>query len=291
MRIPKHWAKGSFIGIDARGDPLKFDAWGWSDLSLHDAEIKGTERARLAFFSKFSRGSGRRTDSYDVYLNVPLREEIVEHLLSLKCESGIITRNRYGALVLNTPRVLFVDVDLPYIHPQGFVARLKWVLSREYREARLRKKRLQVVDCILAWSSSNPQYTFRLYQTFAGFRLLFLNRCFDPNSSEVENIFKELRCDRLYSLLTRRQECFRARLTPKPWRIGIAEKYIGFSSLDPGLDDLRSDWIRKYEEAARAYDVCALVETLGSGEIGNDEIALIVDTHDRYTGINGRALA
>ena len=44
----------------------------------------------------------------------PLREEIIQEIHSRAGDiTGIVTRNSYGCLVLNTAEAMFVDVDLP----------------------------------------------------------------------------------------------------------------------------------------------------------------------------------
>lgn len=133
------------------------------------------------------------------------------------------------------------------------------------------------------WWQQNPDYSFRLYQTKAGFRLLFTNKLFDPVGSEVESIFVGLGADRLYRLLTRKQECFRARLTPKPWRMNM-DKYPPH---EPGAHLVHSrrhlDWIRDYQNRSEGYQVCKFIDAFGSNIMSNPKIARIVELHDNYT--------
>ena len=53
--------------------------------------------------------------------------------------------------------------------------------------------------------------------------------------------------DRLYVSLCASQQCYRARLTPKPWRIGM-RRYSGDAS-----------WVGDYDSRRRDYAVCRLV--------------------------------
>ena len=48
------------------------------------------------------------------YPNRPFREQIIRELKDAAGQtSAVITRNAYGCLVLNTARMMFVDIDLP----------------------------------------------------------------------------------------------------------------------------------------------------------------------------------
>ncbi|MBN1763767.1 MAG: hypothetical protein JW860_00790 [Sedimentisphaerales bacterium] len=52
--------------------------------------------------------AGHQPDSYD-YLEHPLREEIIESFVQGKEEIAVITRNRYGSLILNSASVCFIE--------------------------------------------------------------------------------------------------------------------------------------------------------------------------------------
>ena len=53
-----------------------------------------------------------------------MREEIVEGVRSGNEIAGIVTRNGYGALVLNARQALFIDVDRPAPASPGLLGRL-----------------------------------------------------------------------------------------------------------------------------------------------------------------------
>src|SRR6266852_5839712 len=103
MNFPQFWARRQSGG---------FVAWGWSVISISEAEAAAKQAAqRLAdrFESKeFLPGH------QGYYPNRPLREQILQEI---KPDGGeviaLITRNSYGCQVLNTDRVMFVDIDLP----------------------------------------------------------------------------------------------------------------------------------------------------------------------------------
>lgn len=280
MRIPRYWAKGSFHGVDRHGDPLRFEAWGWSNASEAEARQAGEERARNAFLAGSIGKRSKRTAEYDAYLNVPLREEIVDRLGNGDRDYAVITRNRYGALVLNASSVLFVDVDLPRSKYRRSI--LSYFSSKK-RDEELLERHNQVVDRIINWSQQNPNYSFRLYQTKAGYRLLFTGQLFDPVGDEVERIFSDLGADGLYKLLTRKQECFRARLTPKPWRINMHQYQSYYSDLGSRDRYSQSDWINEYEHESQNYQVCTYVDAFGPTVQMTPEAAQVMAIHDKYT--------
>ena len=101
MLIPKFWEQANYGGEDRDGKHVAFSVWGWSCESAADAKELAAERAKRAF-DWWVNGSQRR-EAYD-YLDQPLREEIVETIGSDDDQTAVITRNRYGALVLNMHR-------------------------------------------------------------------------------------------------------------------------------------------------------------------------------------------
>ena len=109
MRIPPYWRKEKHVGRDWHGREVCYWAWGWSFQSEAEAHDEAVARAKR----RFDAGDRREARSDYDYLEYPLREEIVETLAQDGELSALITRNRYGCLVLNTARACFVDVDYP----------------------------------------------------------------------------------------------------------------------------------------------------------------------------------
>jgi len=127
MKIPKYWARGEFQGKDESGKPLTFVACGWSFSSLQEAKTEAVARAKRVG-ELFARG--QKPDAYG-YEDRPVREEVLKDIGEPGNPIALITRNRYGALVLNANRVLFADVDYPKAALGGFLA----LFSRQRREA------------------------------------------------------------------------------------------------------------------------------------------------------------
>ncbi len=280
MRVPFYWSKVEYSRtFSSPAAQIKCSCWGWSDVSEEEARAHAQERARRA---QLGQGKNRSlgSDDYDLYQERPLREPVMERLYQPEGEQfAAITRNRYGSLVLNTARVMFVDVDLPK-KKSGFLA----FFSRQKREAERLARHEKVITRIVDWSQSHPDHAFRLYQTAAGYRLLFTSRLYEPLSEEVDRIFRGLGADSLYRLLTSKQACFRARISPKYWRLPNMLRYA-----PPHFDrDLylsaSQEWIDRYDQDCGGYRVCTLTETFGPPHEMLPEVAAVVALHDQRTG-------
>lgn len=111
MLIPRCWAKadGEYKAPDNR--QFKFSVWGWG---ADDASAKREAASRLQRLLERVRRGDQLNRAYG-YGNRPLREEILQILGdgAPMEPTAILTRNRYGAVVLNTARLMFLDVDIP----------------------------------------------------------------------------------------------------------------------------------------------------------------------------------
>ncbi|HBO43822.1 MAG TPA: hypothetical protein DD670_07815, partial [Planctomycetaceae bacterium] len=86
--------------------------------------------------------------------------------------------------------------------------------------------------------------------------------------------------DPLYVRLCRAQECFRARLTPKPWRCGANRISVKWPR---DADEQRQfeAWLADYDSSAARYSTCHFLGA--SGDVVHPEIAKLVDLHDALT--------
>src|SRR5688572_25845321 len=110
MRIAPYWKKATFTGNVPRRGEQTFTAWGWSFQSPDEAQREAAARAQR-IYQHFAQ-QRQRPEHYP-YLDTPMREEIIESVKQGDKEIAVITRNRYGALVLNSASVMFADVDFP----------------------------------------------------------------------------------------------------------------------------------------------------------------------------------
>ena len=276
MNIPPHWAKGHYTDTDARGRPEDFAAFGWSFASLEEARKNGVERAKRVY--EMVR-AGKRPEKYE-YHDRPIREEILERIGEEGAETAIITRNRYGAMVLNCSRVMFVDIDFPTPRGKGFWDGLLLLFSAQRRRARHEELIGDNIRRVRDWAARNPERAFRMYRTLGGLRLLFTDKLYEPASEETSRIFTELGADPLYMKLTEKQECFRARLTAKPWRCDSPRPPVGFPRESEHEESLHRDWLRIYNEKNQNHKVCEWLETFGTSA-EHPEITAIVHFHDQ----------
>lgn len=274
MRIPPYWAKGGFEGTTPEGKPWQGWAWGWSFESADRAIKTGRERARRAF-DAMTAGDRAQRDRYD-YLDSPMREEIVQVLGPEIDPVAIITRNRYGALVLNAPSMCFADIDFPPPPPRTLMQRLFGGGKMEPEQIER-----QTVERVMAWAKDYPTYHFRLYRTAAGLRLLVTNRLVDATSSATAELLESLGTDPLYIKLTRRQECFRARLTPKPWRCGMDLPPNRFPWDDPDDEIKYRRWQVAYEAKSRGFGICRLIDSVGE-DAQDEAIKIVIALHDHW---------
>ncbi len=138
------------------------------------------------------------------------------------------------------------------------------------------------------WADHNPDRSFRLYRTKEGLRLLFTDRLYNPTADETSAILSELKADPLYVTLTRKQECFRARLTSKPWRCGSPRPPSSFPWDSPEAEAAFREWEDVYTKRDAKYKVCELINEFGS-PADISEFRMIVDVHDRGVRISTKA--
>lgn len=282
MQLPKFWARADFTTTARDGRPVTRSALGWSTVSKDDAKAVADERARAAAERHFDAQSG--SYGYDV---VPPREPLIQTIEVDGQAIALITRNRYGCLVLNTERVLFADIDFPQPAPLMHRGIVELVRSFFTKPAATPTLESQAMEKLVAWQAAHPSARFRAYRTFAGLRLLFVDRLYDPKSAEVRDMLRSLDSDLLYYTLTQRQGSFRARLSPKPWRCGVAS--LSYRSIVDHPDDSQrvAAWTEGYEPKAAAFDTCRLRRTFGSDAINEGQIAAVVEIHDRLSGAHG----
>lgn len=277
MRIPPYWTRGEYTGVNPKGKEMTFTAWGWSFESISDARKDAIERANR-IFNHFGLGAGP-LQRYP-YFEHPIREEIVEALQDGNKDIAITTRNAYGALVLNAASVMFVDVDYPEDKSGG----LGGMVGRLFGGGKKKQEPdgpTQTLQRVKDWAAGNRDKSFRIYGTQAGLRLLFTDKLYDPEDNGTTAIMNQLGCDPVYIQLTTRQKCFRARLTPKPWRCKFRAPRGQFPFEKPGEEQEFRQWEQQYNSKIQGYATCELLEVIGSGS-GNGEVQQIVSYHDRH---------
>ncbi|UUZ50590.1 hypothetical protein LP420_12790 [Massilia sp. B-10] len=110
MIVPNFWAEAR-TQYRSKGKQITIRRFGWSDASQEDAQNNAQARADEALKRAVSGEPLPRRERkvpYNGADGLPIREEVVA-----RHGETVITRNSYGARCLNTPDVLFADIDFP----------------------------------------------------------------------------------------------------------------------------------------------------------------------------------
>ncbi len=317
MIVPEFWAEGC-VHSEVAGKPATVRRFGWSDESPAAAQAHADQRTREAF-DRIAAGEAlkrrERKSAYNGADGLPIREEIVARL-----GDTVITRNGYGARCLNTPDVLFMDIDfetpmrggvLGFAIGPALIAGLlggwtgkTWigglvaavVVFMVAWRIGIRKKRgesdgnpapeKRAAARIGRFIRQHPEWHLRVYRTPAGFRLLAMHATFAPGDPATADLFDQLGVDKVYGRMCRHQNCFRARLTAKPWRIGIGERMRpqhGVWPVAPDKRPVRDAWVARYEQAAAGHAACQYLESVGSREV-HPSAQAVQTLHDALSG-------
>ena len=181
-----------------------------------------------------------------------LDERVLDKLTYGSEDIGLITENSYDAVILNTDSMLIIDIDL-----NNFDSIVK------YPEQAI--SALHVLE-------EKDNINFRIYKTAGGLRAIETTKEWNPTSYRTKKLMQSVYADPLYVGLCQAQDCFRARLTPKPWRHNELEDsdYCGESG---------EEWMNDNESYNVA--VCKLI-TDGSKPI-DDKFFAAIEYHDRVT--------
>jgi hypothetical protein len=312
MIIPKYWAEAKTkTKFEDRQFTIK--RFGWSDISLEAAQQHAEQRVLEAIEQLKIDQKIRRIDhkvAYNGAEGLPIREEIIS-----RYDDVIITRNSYGALCLNTPDVLFADIDFVtqpqsnsyfiiffvllacsgfgafyfsswFIFGIGFILSLlltstiaKWIFK--FQQKRTGTPEQLALEKIRTFSIHYPTWHLRVYRTPNGYRILVMHQIFEPRGEQVQLFFKAIYADPYYDLMCQNQNCFRARISPKPWRIGVERLRQGIWPVPNERIALRENWVREYQRQAEDYASCRFVEQFGS-QMVHSKAKRVQSIHDQY---------
>jgi len=264
MKIYKYWIiEKQKILID--GAEQEVTCYGGSNVSVEDARVKAREKAE-----KIQRKIAGEKHLFDEY-----EAEIREELLQTIDDHSAITRNRYGARVLNVEKLMILDIDKPKPAAGALSA-----LGGLFKKKDTRPPKEQIFEMVRNVATTKyKDLGFRIYETYQGARVIVLGRDFDPRNSETKKMMDEFNCDPLYTLLCIRQGCYRARLTPKPSRMKVRGYRVKYPRA--GDDSEFQRWVSEYESVSRNFSVCKLIEQVGASQSANDVVRL----HDDVTGV------
>ena len=258
MKIYKYWVtekqKTLIDGVEQ-----DITCHGGSNISTEDARLRAREKAEKV--KRKIKGEKHLFDEYEA--------EIREEILQIIDDHAVITRNRYGAQVLNVEHLLILDIDKP-----------KTSFGDLFKKKDAEQDKRKIFEMVrkLASGPKYQDYGFRIYETYQGARVIVLGKDFDSRDQNTGKMMSEFNCDRLYMTLCQKQGCFRARLTPKPQRMNIRRHKVQFPR--EGEDTELQQWLADYERESRNYSVCKFLEQVGASHYLND----VVHLHDEITG-------
>lgn len=289
MKFYRFWAPGEATVHDGRRS-WQLRAYGGSNESLDDAIRRAREVASRAA-SAVERGQPPGTYGY---ADRALREEIVDEIYDAGNLAAVITRNSYGSLVLNTSRVMFIDIDYPSRGPAsdslGRAIRLLWNRLTGRPAAPHSDRDQQILSRIADVTGQHRPLGVRVYRTAGGYRVLVTSDTFDPASDVSRQLLTDFGSDALYQRLCSAQQCFRARLSAKFWRCRASRPPSRFPWASDDQQRQYRQWEQAYHARANEYATCALVGAFGEPAI-HDRVRLVLETHDRLSCRDGAPLA
>jgi len=338
MIVPDYWAeaKGRFIEEQADGIERSrtIRRFGWSNENQDAAQSHAENRVSEAIDRL---GSGESVlirepkVAYNGADGLPIREEVIQRFEAGTPHEIVLTRNAYGSICLNTPNVLFADIDAPEHTGCGIYVVCFLVLFSGLFTAAIR---LQIDNAFwmvlfaamigsavigslihhaVMWFRGSPKHharkkiesfanahhdwSMRLYETPNGWRVLVTHQTFDPRSDEVSEFFKAIGTDPIYARMCFNQSCFRARVSPKPWRTDMATPSRLAGGVWPISNERmldREEWVRRYDQARAGYSACRYTATLGQGGVikRSAPVVFVQRIHDEWSDAHsGKAIA
>jgi hypothetical protein len=317
MFIPRYWSRSESEVVAPSGKRVRLRVWRGSRTNVDEARALAAEAVeRIAARVR----AGQPFPEKYTYGDRPLREEVVREVgagAGGDAPEVALTRNSYGALVLNAAGVFFIDVDAPSVDtpppaaPSGPSSAWKVVegifgRSRVDALPSAAKSVLegflgpatggappsapatpsdpasQAIDRLRRWVRARPGWRARVYRTHSGLRYVVTHALFRPEDAEARETMQALGADPQYVRLCGAQKSFRARLTPKPWRIGVENPPVTFPYEGPAEEQAMRAWERTYDRASQGCATCRLLEEMGSGA-DHPEVAPVLALHDEHT--------
>jgi hypothetical protein len=271
MNFPQYWALGRSGG---------FSCWRSSAHSQAEAQTLANQAAQqLAERYRAGNFANAGGSGGGYYPNRPLRELVLQEVKNNTGElSAVVTRNSYGCLVLNTAQVMFVDIDLPEPKRPGLFQRL-FGKPAPAAPANTPESALAKIE---GWTRQHPEWGWRIYRTRAGLRLLAMQGLVAADSEATRGVFQALGADPLYQKLCQTQNCFRARLTPKPWRCGLNEKPERWPWRDGRAEKQFDQWAARYQTNSAAWATCEFLRHTGNPAV-HPEVQALLKLHDDAT--------
>lgn len=301
MKISRYWHKTRGFARNPQGVIYEFTCWGGSSESPEAASAKAA--SRLARWSEIH-SRGEYINEYE-YFSGEIREELLREIpwpagsgaeaSAGSPVAGAVTRNRYGALILNTANLLIADIDA--VDPTssraatgGLLTAVAGLFGRKTAEVqRPSGDKAARLEQVRAFSARFPGVGLRVYETAQGLRVFVTTHEFVPNTPESKGLLAELQSDPCYVNLCHVQQCYRARLTPKPWRCDWKSPPYKFPREHPRQQREFEEWRQEYERRCERYATCRHLADLGNIAATTPTAKVLLALHDAMTLRPGNA--
>lgn len=308
MNIFKYWHCEN-VKVSLKGKTFYKKFYFGSNISLEHAKencAKNIKEKTLTFENLFI--SKNRESNFKEYDS----DVIEEVLLNVSNDSlnAFVTRNNYGCEVLCVDKMMILDIDnntnfsyhsnLPkytflekilskcHVYTKKYLEKKSQIqqitqeiefLAKKYNlTTEFEKHSVYQVSKIL---KNYPNINLRFYRTTNGWRLIETSAFHEPKSADVWNLMTKLCVDKTYMLFCLRQNCFRARLTPKPWRIGMQRLDIRYPPDTKDNEQKYLQWIGEYNKIKNNFSTIKFKFEMGSC-VHNSNVDKIITFHDSY---------
>ncbi len=290
MRIFRYWARATAKSIDKNGKTNFRTATGYSNESPEEAFRMAERKAKHR--SEHWDKAQVEGDYYGAGTDRPIREQIIEDFFDEGAIEpyAIITRNSYGSLVLNVTDVFFADVDIPVNWSRKRIGSSLLALLGIGKKDQPQSFEDHLIGKINELVDRDPKLGLRVYRTLQGYRIVVTNRRIPAKESKSLELLQGLGSDRLYVNLCHSQDCYRARLTPKPWRSGCKNNTLRFPFESSVTESQHQAWVKQYDATVKDYATCILVGEFGS-ETKDLRVAAVLKLHDHFVLSDGKPLA
>lgn len=323
MQIPQFWAEARAVG-SVGGKPRVVRRFGWSDHSQSEAKEHAERRAAQSLRELQSGKQVVRREQKLPYggNGLPIREEVLARhgdLVVTRNSYGARCLNEPDVLFAD------IDHQARLPRPaEAVVAILKWsiILSGlawalwhatrtgawvcfgivalvvmagialtalvdglRRRASNIARSRTESLDRLMKALARLTNARAAVYETPAGWRVLLLHQTYDPTAEATQQLLSALESDPAYSQMCALQACFRARVSGKPWRMGVRRirPQPGIWPVHPDRLRRRLEWIAEYETRAQNFAACRLRREVGTGPV-HPRCAEVQRVHDALSG-------
>lgn len=321
MIIPTYWSsakKTIFYTVEKSGKILRrrktFFRFGWSSTSQKGADFLAEQRLQKAIADDSPIRRETKV-AYNGAEGLPIREEIVASR-----GDAVVTRNSYGALCLNTPDVLILDVDTDNLGkpplwfsllagPFFFVVSFFLLTGCQFGLSVLggvvgyflanflwglgffvyKWMNGGVLGLLRTKTKSFAGTRWRFYKTPNGYRLFETSRRWAAKDKNTADMMNALLVDPLYLRMCVMQDCFRARVSPKPWRAGVGRLRSPLWPVSPEKLLERQKWVEEYNRVADLFASCKFLE--GDENYGDGSVRKTILWHDEMACRKNKPLA